>query len=61
MKSDRRGRPKGSRNRKPTKREIAGYIELLRGRAEEGDVQAAGWLVQIHTAEQLNLKEPDNA
>ena len=61
MKSDRRGRPPGSRNRKPSKREIAGYIDLLRDAAQGGDVQAAATLVQIHTAEQLNPREPDHA
>jgi hypothetical protein len=61
MKSDRPGRPKGSRNRKPSKREIASYIDLLRDAAQGGDVQAAATLVQIHTAEQLSLKEPDHA
>lgn len=51
------GRPQGGRSIKPTKKEIRSYLELLRERAESGDVHAAGWLVQLHTAEQHHLKE----
>ena len=56
MPEKRPGRPRGSRNRKPSKREIANYIDLLRDKAQAGDVHAAGWLVSLHHAEQLALQ-----
>lgn len=55
---NRKGRPQGSRNVRPTKTEIRCYLELLRDAANAGDVRAASTLVQLHTAEQLTLKEP---
>lgn len=51
------GRPQGARNVRPSKSEIRCYLELLREAAKAGDVRAASTLVQLHTAEQLTLKE----
>ena len=45
--SNRTGRPKGSRNTKPSKAAIANYFRLLSEKADQGDVNAAGWLVSI--------------
>lgn len=52
------GRPQGARNARPTKRELATYVNLLRDSADAGDVQAATALVNLHASEQLaaNLK-----
>ncbi|WP_181422040.1 hypothetical protein [Halomonas sp. LBP4] len=41
------GRPKGARNMKPSQGAVRSYYRLLQDRAEQGDVQAAGWLVFI--------------
>lgn len=49
------GRPKGRRNLKPSQAAISDYIRLLQDRADQGDVQAAGWLVFI--SEQQRNKE----
>lgn len=43
----RTGRPKGSRNAKPSQKAIQGYYALLRDAADQGDINAAGWLVSI--------------
>mgnify|MGYP000032302552 CR=1 FL=1 len=55
MQTNTNGRPKGSRNAKPTKRAIAGYYGLLRSAADQGDIVAAAELIKIHTAEQHQL------
>lgn len=47
MKSDRPGRPRGSRNTKPSKAAVANYYRLLQTKADEGDTTAAGWLCQL--------------
>lgn len=41
------GRPKGARNMKPSQGAVRSYYRLLQDRAEQGDVQAAGWLLLI--------------
>ncbi|WP_280569765.1 hypothetical protein [Chromohalobacter sp. 296-RDG] len=46
------GRPKGRHNAKPTKREVAGYLEMLRGAAQAGDVNAARHLIDLHERHQ---------
>lgn len=56
MTTPRPGRKPGSRNRRPSKREVQTYMDLLRDRAQAGDVHAAGWLVSLHHAEQLALQ-----
>ena len=38
-------RPKGGRQAKPTKSDVHEYYKLLRDKARQGDVNAAGWLV----------------
>jgi len=40
----RNGRPRGSRNAKPSRQAIASYYRLLQAKADEGDTTAAGWL-----------------
>lgn len=45
MTTRRPGRPKGSRNKRPSQAAIAGYFELLRDAADAGDTAAAGALV----------------
>src|SRR5690554_2888323 len=47
MKSDRPGRPPGSRNTKPSEAAVAAYYKLLAQAADQGDTNAAGWLVYI--------------
>lgn len=42
------GRPAGQRNAMPTQAEIAGYLRVLREKAQRGDVQAIAALVDIH-------------
>ncbi|MEA1081974.1 hypothetical protein [Marinobacter qingdaonensis] len=49
-----RGRPRGSRNIKPSRKAVRGYYQLLREKAEQGDTMAAGWLAQLDL---LNQKE----
>lgn len=41
------GRPKGSRNINFSQAAIRDYTRLLQERADQGDVQAAGWIVFI--------------
>ncbi len=38
-------RPKGAQQAKPTRSDVRDSYRLLRDRAREGDVNAAGWLV----------------
>lgn len=47
MKSDRPGRPRGSRNTKPSKAAVANYYALLRQAADNGDINAAGKLIEL--------------
>jgi hypothetical protein len=51
-----RGRPPGSRNAKPTRREVAGYYALLRSAADDGNVQAAAELISLSCSEQPENK-----
>jgi len=44
----RNGRPRGSRNAKPSRQAIANYYRLLQAKADEGDTTAAGWLIDLH-------------
>lgn len=39
------GRPQGRQNSRPTKQAINGYYAMLKSAADEGDTNAAGWLV----------------
>lgn len=57
MQTNTNGRPKGSRNAKPTKRAIAGYYGLLRSAADQGDTSAAGWLCQLDLLNKQTAKE----
>lgn len=41
------GRPKGSRNAKPSRKALDAYYRLLQTKADEGDTTAAGWLCQL--------------
>lgn len=41
------GRPKGSRNAKPSQKAITGYYKLLRSAADQGDTLAAAELIKI--------------
>ncbi|WP_046080101.1 hypothetical protein [Halomonas sp. HG01] len=43
----RTGRPRGSRNRKPSKTAIRNYYALLREAADKGDINAAGKLIEL--------------
>ena len=45
--TDRRGRPKGSRNAKPSRKAVAAYYALLRSAADSGDIHAAGKLIEL--------------
>lgn len=47
MTADRPGRPKGRRNTKPSRRDVADYYALLREAADRGDVVAAGKLIEL--------------
>lgn len=40
-------KPARGRQAKPTRAEVAAYYELLRGKADEGDVQAAAALIAL--------------
>jgi len=41
------GRPRGSRNTKPSKAAVANYYALLRQAADAGDINAAGKLIEL--------------
>jgi len=41
------GRPKGRRNTKPSRRAVAAYYRLLQDKADQGDVAAAGKLLEL--------------
>ncbi|MCE8020173.1 hypothetical protein HOP51_08600 [Halomonas sp. MCCC 1A11036] len=41
-----KGRVRGP-NVKPTRQAVAAYYELLKRKAEQGNVNAAGWLLQL--------------
>lgn len=47
MQTNTEGRPKGSRNAKPSKKAISGYYKLLRSAADGGDVNAAAKLIEL--------------
>ncbi|MDL4861979.1 hypothetical protein NPJ88_006515 [Halomonas elongata] len=51
------GRPKGRHNTKPTKQEVAGYFELLRGAADAGDVNAAAKLIELNILERTRHEQ----
>lgn len=55
MQTNASGRPRGSRNAKPSQKSINGYYKLLRSAADNGDTQAAAELIKIHNAEQHQL------
>ena len=57
---NRKGRPQGSRNVRPSQKAVQAYYRLLQDKAGEGDTQAAGWLLQLDLLNQ-QTKEPDNA
>jgi hypothetical protein len=59
MKSDREKRHRGKQI-KPTRHQIKGYMRLLQDRADQGDVNAAGWLLQLHNTEHLSLRGSSN-
>ena len=61
MSEQRKGRRPGSRNRRPGKEEIDGYMTLLRDRAQAGDVHAAGYLVQIHIQDEAARARGEHA
>lgn len=42
------GRRAGSRNTKPTQAAVAGYYELLKSYADNGDIRAAAALIELH-------------
>lgn len=50
------GRPKGRRNLNPSQTAVRSYTRLLQDRADQGDVQAAGWLVFLSEQRQAALK-----
>ena len=47
MQTNTNGRPKGSRNAKPSQKSISGYYKLLRSAADQGDINAAGKLIEL--------------
>lgn len=49
---NRGGRPCGRHNIRPTRQEVAGYFELLRGAAQQGDIDAARHLIDLHDRHQ---------
>lgn len=49
---NRGGRPRGRHSTRPTKQEVAGYFELLRGAAQQGDIDAARHLIDLHERQQ---------
>ncbi|RCV90495.1 hypothetical protein [Billgrantia montanilacus] len=52
MSQDRTGRPRGSRNIKPSKAAVANYYRLLQDKADTGDTAAAGWLLLLNEQRQ---------
>lgn len=57
MTDTRPGRPRGARNKRPTKAAIGECYDLLRDAAERGDTLAAGLLVVNDTIEQHQARE----
>lgn len=45
------GRPKGSRNAKPSRKAIDAYYRLLQDKADSGDTNAAGKLLELDLLE----------
>lgn len=41
-------RPQGSNQSKPTRSDVLDYYRLLKQKAQAGDVNAAGWLLDLH-------------
>lgn len=58
MTNTRPGRPRGSRNTKPSKAAVAGYYRLLAGAADQGDTAAAGALVVADAITRKPDEEP---
>lgn len=56
MQATTNGRPKGAKNAKPTRQAIAGYYGLLRNAADNGDINAAGKLLELDLIEQRHAK-----
>ncbi|MCO7245255.1 hypothetical protein [Halomonas sp. Mc5H-6] len=46
------GRPKGVRNLKPSQETVRSYYRLLQAKADQGDANAAGWLLQLDLTDQ---------
>lgn len=57
MPEKRPGRPRGSRNTRPSKAAIANYYRLLQDKADQGDTAAAGWLLQLDLLDNQTRKE----
>ena len=49
-------RPKGAKNAKPSRREVASYYAMLRSAADGGNVQAAAELIRLSCSEQSGNK-----
>ncbi|WP_156963047.1 hypothetical protein [Halomonas alkaliantarctica] len=49
-------RPKGAKNAKPSRREVASYYAMLRSAADAGDVKAAAELIRLSCSEQPENK-----
>lgn len=56
MQTNTEGRPKGSRNAKPSQKAISGYYKLLRSAADQGDALAAAELIKIDIIEKRSTQ-----
>lgn len=56
MQSAQKGNCRGP-NIRPTKAAVARYFRLLKDKADQGDVAAAGWLLQLDLLENQTRKE----
>lgn len=56
MQSAQKGNCRGP-NIRPTKAAVARYLRLLKDKADQGDIHAAGWLIQLHSIEQALMKD----
>ena len=56
---NRKGRPQGSRNVRPSQKAVQAYYRLLQDKADEGDAVAAGWLCQLDLLNQQTKGQTD--
>lgn len=52
-----RGRPAGSCNLKPSRESVRNYYALLRSAADQGDINAAGKLIELDLLDRKRCSE----